>query len=447
VSILVDQLSEIGNSKSNEFSRWSGTTDTIMGRLIEIGQPAVPRLLAALDGNDRMTRSQPMMMSGPMKQLPKFLSVKTIVRDILSQMAFNNGSVMSDDELRKYWQRNLGKSEFQRSYDILLDDSASQKWKYAALALLQSDSKSNPYLRYQIGKSIDIQKISVRPEMRKALGQSNPSVSDLILKRLSVPYEKLNLYGSEREKSEQLLSLALTSYYIRPDRSLASLKLASKRFLDCLSNPKVKEDVFEDSYFEPVIEVRKKLGDESYLSDLSAYADFLRSTESRYRLYASNYFIERLNDPSVARLAKSVFFDSESHYSIRGLAKSKPLFVGVIASELLGLAEGRAEATALLDNSSAIDSKIVEGNTNRRAVFSDDGQYLREEPAHAYEAIRICDLVAHALQRVRGCPEFRLDWSIDRRDKARQKIKTFVNQLGSKKLVFKDRNWLYPISF
>ena len=445
VARLIEQLPEMGNPKSPEHSEWSSSGKTMKGRLIEIGQPAVPRLLAALATDDRITRAQPMYRSGPSKQLPRFVSVRTVVQDILRTLAFGTGNSASIPDIQTYWQANLGKTEFQRIYETLVDDSATWRWKYAALDLLQPSAK-NPYIRYTVGSAIEPQNISVRTEMRKALGQSNPSVSDLLLKRVSVPYENLKTFGSEVEKAEQLLTLAITSYYIKPDQSLPALKLSTTRFLASLSNPKIKEETFYSSHFGTVIEIRKRLGDQTYVADLETYADFLRSTEPKYGFEASRYFIERLDDPAVARLAKRVFFDPSSQHDVRGLAKSKPIFVGVLASDLLSLTEGRALANELLEDTTVIDPKVIDGNSNRRMVVSEDGISSRDEPTHKYTGLRVCDLAASSLTRVKGCPEFNLEWSPERRDRARRVLSSFVSQLGSRKLVIKDRYWLSRMS-
>ena len=445
VSILIDLLSEVGNPKSPEFEGSSYTSNTINGRLIEIGQLAVPRLLDALANDDRMTRAQPLYMSGPSKQLPHFVSVKSVVRDILRTLAFAYNSRMTDEDIRSYWQKNQDKTEFQRIYQTLLDDSASLRWKYAALGLLQSDLKSNPYIRFQIGTSIEPQHIFVRPTMCDALLKASPSISDLMFNRLASSTRMIYSFEPELNGVDNLLTLALISYYIAPDQSLLGLKLASTKFLSSLS-PKATQDYdFSTSHFAPVLEARRVLGDQSYISDLEMYATVLRSSPPTYSLEPAKYLIDRLRVPKIAKLTKSVFFDLESEYSVQRLAKSKPLYVGVIASELLTLPEGRAEAIRLLDDSTVVDSKIIENSTNHRRVYSNDGMYLRDEPIHSFETIRICDLVASALRRVKGCPEFNLDWPIQRRDGGRFKIQEFVKHLGFQKLIFKDRAWLNGI--
>lgn len=445
VSILIEQLAEIGNPKLPELNNWQMSVDTVKGRLIEIGRPAVPKLLIAFDTDRRVSRSQSMFRSGPSKQLPHFITVKSIVGDILRTLAFNNGIQMSDDQLRQYWQTNLDKSDFQRIYDTLLDDLAPQRWKYAALALLQSDQKSNPYLRYQISTSLEPQRIWVRPEMKASFASASPSISDLLYKRQNTLPIKVRSFGPELNEVEDKLTLSLISYYVEPAKSLPALQMASTQYLANLTPKATQEYGFTQAHFGPVIEARKALGDQTYLADLEKYAAVLRVNAPYYSLEAGKYFIDRANDPAVAKIASSVFFDANSEYSVQKLAKSKPLLLSVIGSNLLVLPRGRMEAQRLLDDTTTMDPKTVESSIDHRMVFNDDGQFLRDEPIRKYGAIRICDLTAYALNRVNGCPEFKLDWPIERRNQVLGKVKAFVSNLGSQKLAFKDQYWLYAI--
>ena len=442
VSILIEQLPEAGNPNFPELEWHLFYPQSIGRRLLEIGQPAVPRLLAALDTNERLTRSQPMARSGPTRRLPLFVSVKSTVRTVLLALEFRNFYETADDKIHEYWQQNLGKQDFQRIYETLTNDSATNRWAYAALALLQSKRNSLPPLQFGIGTSFDIQDIVVRPEMSAALNHANPSVSDLILKRLSASSKILRDDRSDLYEVDKALSFALTSYYIDSEKCLPALQMASKSFLSSLSSSKTLGYYYSSSHFGAVVEARKRLGDQSYASDMAKYATHLRQHAPVNDLEAAKYFVMRISDPAVAESAKGIFFDPSSQFSIRGFAKSNPMFLGVVATDLLNLPECRTETFKLLGNKSEIDSKFIESRASMRMVYDDDGQFWRSGPKHAYGIIRVCDLVAMSLVRVQGCPTFSLDWSVARRDQSIRSLRIFVQNLGTRKINFRDQNWL-----
>jgi hypothetical protein len=174
-------------------------TDPIVQALISEGQPAVEPLLKCLENDPRLTRSEYTsgMFWGPGEIMPVYEAAYAALSHILDVTFAVSGDPhnLSSDarhalaaEFRAVWQKNKGLTLAEIGFRTLQDDNASaQDWFHAIDNIVQpaDGSLTDYHLTMPIGNrwGVHLGTGPFIPRGESLREKSNPSVSDLIIKR------------------------------------------------------------------------------------------------------------------------------------------------------------------------------------------------------------------------------------------------------------------------
>ena len=204
--------------------------DPIPQALVKEGDPAVEPLIKCLEEDTRLTRSlqviRPWMRNGQ-EIIPVNRAAFSALAHILNTSQFGiepyealstaDGRKALGEKIRAYWQQNKGKSKWDITFDLLNDDHADPKqWLKAASDIVQkSNVISSPGSMFGEGSfmSRPLKPGEVAGMSGESLrGRTNPSVSDLLLKRLKA-FEELTKNQDElRFRPACNLALALADW-------------------------------------------------------------------------------------------------------------------------------------------------------------------------------------------------------------------------------------------
>jgi hypothetical protein len=436
VPVLIEKLAESGDAGESEVDVGSSP---MYRRLKEIRQRAVPALLVALRENNRITRLQPMTNYGRSLDSPiQFISVKSIVRQILAELAYQPSS-RSDKQLEAYWNANLGKEDSVRVYEALRVALSSETpdsyvWYEPCRALLMDEKQANQ--TYIIGYSEQLMpgKISIRPEMAPLLDYRNLTVSTLLL----------NGIRSKSSSAEEALGLAQVAFHWRPNESLPALELACRKYLDSVLHPDPNRRAASEEHFAFILEARKSLGDSTTVDDENELATTIMTQPKNGHEYDApgRYFLNHLGDPRVASLARKIFLNPTSTYNLSKSFKDNPFNIGAIASPIFTLPEGKSLANDMLNNREPFTEEQFQKFGYGEFKIDPTGRRIRVSG----DSLRPCDLAARAFWYIKGCPEFQMKWPVNHRDRAIPNIRRFVNSLQLKDLKYKY-SWRFGVVY
>ena len=364
------------------------------------------------------------------------MSVKRVIQDLLCELAWNAPyRNASDEQLEAYWQKYLDKSDSWRAYDLMSREPTDAELGEISSALLQDDA--HPEYHFYFGRQDyrHPRHISVRPGLRAAKEYTNPSISELLYKRIAKALPT-SLNKSSTNGDSLALDLAMYSYYWDSKQSLPALRLATNRFLTVLPSLGAEFNSWSYRNFDLVLDARKALGDQSYIHDQQVYADILMARSANQDPGACQYFINRIDDPNVQPLARKLLFDPGSGYQLQHYFSLKPMDLAILGSPIVLLPEGKAMAAKLLDDRSALLEDQIIASYGPNFVRDEGGQYVQVAKSR-YDRLRPCDLMARAIWRIKGCPNFDLAWPQNKRDHTLPSIRRFFEQLNATNLDYR----------
>jgi hypothetical protein len=427
--------------------------DADVQALVQEGDGAVEPLLKCLVEDTRLTRS--MQCGRPWFQqrdiIPVYQAAFVALSNILHTTDFGTnaddalttveGRADLADKIGAYWQRAKGKSPEEMAYYVLSDDHADPKqWLQAASTIVMPSNVTASPGRSLFGKGSFTSRptkpgeiISMRGEPLRAW--SNPSVSELLLKRmhdLSAPMNQLPDTNLQM-KTQMALVLAKWDGKAHLDDLRSLSEIIKSRFT--IPNQNI------DSVVHGLLQVyqaRLTAGDPQALSD---YAAWLVSLPQDRLGFDTQTIFEIMwqhpTDPVIRETAEKLFASKDSpwvpllngHSGFTQFYFSSPL-VGMAAfrTELLrGLTDKSIAGSATLDNNSYININLDGGGG------LSGGSYFLDSSAPAAGTIvpvRTCDLYAFEISQLEGAPRFQLYWPVEKRDPAIPTCAQFLQRYG-----------------
>jgi len=427
--------------------------DANVQALVREGDGAVDSLLKCLVEDKRLTRS--MQCGRPWFRqrdiIPVYQAAFVALSNILHATDFDSNSYEAlrvpegrkdlADKIRAYWQRTKGKPSEEIAYDVLNDDHADRKqWLQAASDIIMpSNITASPgSTRFGNGSATGGftsrptkpgEIISMRGESLRS--KSNPSVSELLLKRLK---------AFQNDEQTQ----------ISPDTCNFALALADwdgKAYLNDLRafNEIIKSHWTSDKNWQPLVaplvslyEKRIELGDAQGSAD---YANWIVNSMPALQELGWNRIkvlepIWRYPDnPDMAKAADKIFTDPKSSWlplvrfndpvDLREFFQT-PLFgVSSFRKELLrGLHDTRSIGTIILHP----DGSLAGGWTGRGPIITTVDPLAPR--AGSKVDYRFCDVYANEIAWLDGAPRCELYWPQTERDKAVAACIEFIQKYG-----------------
>jgi hypothetical protein len=439
-------------------------SDTEKALVLE-GNAAVEPLLAALESDDRLTRtiSHPGSRHGQddrlihhvvqVEQSALIAIMKTRAIPGVTNLGWDNDRASrraSAAAIRAYWEKNRGVPELERYYRTLADDRATMaQWLDAAEALAQPSDvrgRGGSYTTpYRVGGKVP-------PHRGESLrGRTDPGVTALIAKRVEsidpsasrvVPHQGS---GEIFEVSNANRMATLLAGW-DPKGAVPTLKVRVARSASILRAAKAR-DVHEGGLATDIARMttlRLKADDPSALDDYAAWARTVAPPD--YGFFAAEMFEpmwRHPDHPAIASAVRSLFDDPASPWV--------PLFrpgdrgwqeggfkAGVITSPLLGLepfrklvlaglADLRENGSVDVDASGKVTVRVGKEMTEFPIVRG--GDPLRPPPSSS-TPLRLADLYASTFATIAGFPPCERYWPISRRDEAIAACAATLRQYG-----------------
>jgi hypothetical protein len=470
IAALIHDLELVSARQEMNPGQTDVSTDPIVAALIKEGDPAVEPLLKCFEEDTRLTRSEftqgMQIRPGPIIPVyePAFAAIVGILKTpfYFSDSDNNRASdvfrepsdprdrqprdlSMADRKflaakIREYWQKNKGMSLSDRWYATLQDDNAgASAWFLAIANIVQpTDVSTTPRTMFGGGWSSGggfLQKAPVVLQGESLRAKTNPSVSDLIIKRFG------QLVATDAGKGFDVTNLSKLLF------ALASWD--GKNHLDDLRklggelNTKFIRDTGKSSEEVNVTlcEERFELGDAMALSDYVSYIESLTVEELKPASDMSGYFEmmwRHPNDPMIQQAAQKIFADKDSLWqqlNDLGYCPSAEL----LKTPLIGLAAYREEVERELGNS--VERGTVKLFPNGNVSLTRNHSTTQEPnilstldplaPAGGAEvSFRLCDYDAFRLSKVDGFPECQPYWPLNKRDQAVAACRAILRQYG-----------------
>jgi hypothetical protein len=440
--------------------------DPIVQALVREGYPAIDPLLKCLVEDNRLTRSRytsGLWFDGPI--IPVYEAAYAALFRILniSFPLFEHESAdyrekkeprdLSLEERKALaakidavWQKNKGMSQAENGYATLQDDTAgAQAWYRAIDSIVQPADGTFTSYRLIMPQGGSYQLHEGKAPF-KTLGEAfrnktNPSVSDLIIKRFK---EVLAQSVSDKNISFDpvgKLILALADWDGKAH--LDDLREMAQAFHTRFPH---EEDAFVSTLQTEARIYRKRLdlGDPRALQE---YADWLVAIDPKewnYFLMVDPFQImwHYPNDPIIRQAAVKLFATPKSpwvpltNFEDLGILLTKPL-IGVAAFRqevIRGLGDTTRAGTAKLYNngnaSFLIGRDYQDGRVYQEASLpSPLGDPLAPK-AGSVVPFRLCDYYAYELSRLDGFPRIGLYWPQAQRDAAVAACKAVLEQYG-----------------
>ena len=458
VAALIRDLDLVGGSGFMMNGMASPTGSETERELVLEGDVAVERLLAALESDNRLTRtvSFPSSRHGGDDRSVSYVyqTVHSALTGILKTRVIPGatGSPWVNDPaarkreaeaIRAYWVKVRAVPIPERYYRILADDASTKaQWLDAAEALAQPadvQGRGGSYsIPYRVGGKVPV------PRGEPLRDRKGPSVTDLMARRAESldpprgPVENFGVYEANR----------MANFLARwdPKGALPTLKARVAR---CASIVKASEgktsrpDGLEAAIARMTL-LRQDAGDPGALDD---YAGWVRTvTPSGFSFFPVEMFEptwRNADHPTIASAAEALFDDPKSPWV--------PLFrprergwngdafkAGLVTSPMLGvdpfrklvlagLADRRETGSVTTDAEGKVVVKIDEGTTSFPAMLKDDP--LRPASPSTMP-LRLADLYCSTLQGIGGSPRCELYWPEAKRDEAIARCEAFLRQYG-----------------
>ena len=324
------------------------------------------------------------------------------------------------------------------AYTVLSDDNAGfPAWVVAGREIISYQRSNLDVVSY--GPALNIENYPI-PDHYVPLGESlrnktNPSVSDLLMKRISTVYISDHYFSpgsSINDVSHLIQDLALWDGKAHLDDLQKYCLYLGKRVAPS------DQDLVE------LYQKRIQLGDSQVMGD---YLSKIFPSENGA---VKSIFYRNAQDFSV--LLTNLDIPAISHFSEEVMtAPNTPLFPIIqldrsyqneelLCSPLYRLAPFRAEVARELKDTTVVENctlKDLNSTLTSRLHLNLASSFYQSQasstPTNADLGfdLRICDVIANYISKLKGAPEFRFDWSEIDRNAAIQRQIAFLNQYGA----------------
>lgn len=441
---LVERLDEVAARQMGQPGGVDLASDPIVQSLIEIGTPAVPHLLRAIESDTRLTRSVHFWrdFSRHRTVLGVHEAAYVAIASILDVSMFdpvstgdnltargNDGRKRLAASLRAYWEKWKDVSAEKRWFTILADDKESPKHWLDAASLIVEPSNVKRHQSSMVFTSKWVTSggnATMRGEPLRA--HTNPSVSDVMVRRLG-----------QLSKHEEACAMAL-------DLADWDLRAALKPITD-LSRQLAPTGDLQIASCQAAITLRRvEAKDASALGD---YADFMTKLPPPTdawglgRIFAP--MVRHPSDPAVVRAGNALFGASSPWVPFVGLetASSSERYarhgrIELVATELFKVPAFKAHVLAALADKRKVKHVTIEKGmmVTRDATGSmSEGIDTSKGPVPpdgTKITVRVADHYANGIAHHRhdkNAPAFALHWPEAERDRAIAAMRAYVEKL------------------
>jgi hypothetical protein len=463
IAALIRDLEQVNAEQMMNPGQTDTYDDPVVQALIKEGDPAVEPLLKCWEEDTRLTRtqfSQGMRFGGPIVHVyePAYIALGGILGTPFyfsdSDHQPNNPDRDSDPrdrhprdltladrkflgaKIRAYWEKYKGLSAPEHWYALLQDDNAGpDAWFKSVDRIVQpTESGDMAFGIYGGGMGWGYPLQLGKPMKGESLrSKSNPSVSDLIIKR----FEQFVRTDTDKDLDPTNLSKLLLALAVWDGKNhLDDLQRLGQE-LDAKFVRQTGKSSQEVNV--TLCEKRLQLGDSSALRDYVNYLQALtpEELETIYQSQSGGGFFPIMwhypNDPAIRKVAEKIFTNKG--------APLVPIPNSLVPTPLIGLAAFRQELErGLNDTSSAGTVKVGVGNLEYDFTATHTTGGYSSDPPQVFSfapkpgtvvTFRLCDCYAYQLSQVAGFPECKLYWPKAKRDEAVAVCKTFLEQYGN----------------
>ena len=423
----------------------------IMQALVAEGEAAVEPLLDCLENDERLTRSDQLTDTINLCVCPPaFISVREAARAALDQIlgsrAFSlppvagNGQQPTPEEIRQQlapayratWEKYKNLSQ-DRMFAILADDHSSfAQLLDAAAGVTNPVSGPDNFLWGPPWTGYPLAGEALR-------SRTNPSLTELLTTRMQALVTPSDLYGAGA------LAMALARW----DGAARRDELRQMSLLMVRAGTTTM--TFSEIYGEmiPLYLARAAIGDPRAAEDYAAWivtikpADFDMNRNPECILFSPLWLLP--DQPAITRAATQLFGPPDSPWQEIFQAGSHPgsAFIDsrLIGSPLITLAVFRQLVLQKLADKTAIGTATLREGGNSVILQADHGGQGGDQtnasadplapPAGTGVHFRTCDLVAHQLGTIEGCPPCELYWPEAKRDEAVSACGAFLQKNGA----------------
>lgn len=430
---LIDRLDEV---KVRQWGQPGGvdlTQDPVVAALAAKGGEAAEPLFDAMEHDRRLTRSFSFGRDFfPARHLitvreAAFAAFQSFAQT--DRFPAGSGTNLDVTALRAYWQANKGKTAPERWFDTLADDRAGwRKWEEAAQRLF--DPQGTQRMGF-MSRGPD----HGLPYAEALRGRTNPSLSDLLERRAHDVLDRNDegLGGPLMLTTALRMGLDLAQW--EPSRCVPLLKDLTHQSIDALAADRMTND-YAGTFVVPAIEARAKAGDPTAWPD---YARLLASLK-RFPSFDSKLLQPMAEHPDVPEIreATKLLTTPGSLYDAVGRLRGDPGIAGydsIVISPLLALPSLFQAVSKALNDKTVIGASWIDdrGNgwveANGKSFPSQGVRPLPGDPkppAGEKHPLRMADVVAHDLARLKDAPKFQPFWTVAQKDAAIERIQSFL---------------------
>lgn len=473
INALIDALDEVAARQWGQPGGVDLHDDPVVKMLLAQGEDAVRPLLAVLERDERLTRSVSYHRSFFTHR--HLISVAetaySVLTEILKTTSFARGTENINLEsaegrrklaasIRSYLDRYARGTVEERWYGVLSDDAASvEEWTQAAANIVYvTDYQGTPpawvFTTAPVPSVRNARAITLRGEPLRA--KSSPSVAELFTRRMTeLAARKEETQGFQNLNAATNFALALLAWdgqaALPQVRSFQNLL---KSRYEAANSP---SDVYNRSYLRSMMVSlylkRFEVKDKTAFVEYAEWLGSIRPEEAGEGIiYLFTPMWRYANHPVIAQAAERMFaqagspwlplIDGERRESFyRGKLLETPMLNLKSFRErvLEGLANKTVVGTLRPHTTSAGDrfdlnventytALIVGASNSVSAYFPIPANDQRAARATEPMTIRVCDVYASRLVRLRGAPSFQIYWTEAERDRAISELVTFITE-------------------
>lgn len=438
ITALIEMLDQVAARQWSQPGGVDLTSDPIIGALLEVGAPAVPAILDAIEKDTRLTRS--VGFGRDFFPVRHIFSVRDAAYAAFRAIAGTDEILDRDKpfdvaKLRKYWSENGQLSFAERFYETLQDDNAGwRRWIEAAESIVMKGNVRR-------GNAI---RLHPNPGTQLLAGESlrskkNPSVTDLFTKRA------FGLLAKEPQTFEIYHALLLAKLHFEWDRkaALPLLQDVSRQSMALFLTENGYNHVsFSVNVLTDNLRLRQRLNDPTVIQD---YATWLKQFRTRqHRGYDHDrvlaFLVENQAHPLLQELPSILFESPDSGWNLEMWATENPIannLENLAISPLITLPAFQRGLIKVLKNKTVAGTAWVEVGSEMYRDLEGSGsndQLSQAElkdpflpPAKEKRSFRICDHLARRLSLLEGAPPFLRTWPTSKKDEAIQELIRFLN--------------------
>jgi hypothetical protein len=432
--------------------------DPIIQALIHEGDPAVDPLLKCLEDDPRLTRSVHFWRDNSTDRtvLSVYEAAYVALATILQTDFFGINSTGDNltkrgpegrreiaSKIRAYWDKYGKLTLPQRWCQTLGDDQAApMQWREAVANIVQpSDVTVTAGSSYMGGfTSYPPRQPGQKPPMRGEPLRSvtNPSVSDLLIRRLHEAEKWLNPGAKDDENNDNL------NVADQVARALADWD-GPNQFAELRGYSGMLQGLLETRghmMFRPMAAMYEKRVEAGDASALDEYAKWLEAMSSKGMQDQEARELLRVawlnpNSPVIQKTLADIFSEKGSWSRVANVGLDSPYRLeSIFTTPLVGIAGFRQELMrGLRDKTNARVITVQNGTAylepwQQNASWNIDKEDALIPPPGTSVSFRECDYYAFLLARLPGAPKCQLYWPLADRDKAVAAIIDYLQKCG-----------------